>query len=160
MLIGFGWAVIQASRSCYVGAPFDQLDALDEELKLADQALRAACRTWLEQCDDPWFRWQFTDHLNNHTGLLQFHTSRNHRAGAVVWTLSEYIARQSKGSFGVLHVHDDEDSGGRLGAQNFSQSFRIWRILDGVVSEHADPLFSPFQSPHAFGGKGGFGEQA
>jgi len=51
----------------------------------------------------------------------------------------------------VLCVHDDEDSGRRIEGQDFSLSFRVWRILDGGLSEHADRLFSPFQSPHAFG---------
>jgi hypothetical protein len=65
--------------------------------------------------------------------------------------LGEFIARQSEGSFGVLYVHDDEDSGRRIEGQDFSLSFRVWRILDGELSEHADRLFSPFRSPHAFG---------
>jgi len=150
MLLGFGWAVIQASRLRFVGASFEQCEVLDEESHRADQALWADCRAWLERCGDPWLRWQLSERLNNHSGILQFHTSRNHRTSAF-WDLGEFIARQSEGSFGVLYVHDDEDSGRRIEGQDFSLSFRVWRILDGELSEHADRLFSPFRSPPAFG---------
>jgi len=86
--------------------------------------------------------------------LLQFHAASNHRTSAF-WQLANFIAKQSNGSFGVLYVHDDEDIGGRTG-RNYSLFFRVWRILDGVLSEHGDQLFSPFSSGHAFGGEGGF----
>lgn len=153
MLLGFGWAVIQAPRSDLVGADFDEIDGLDERLERADRVLRSACRTWLERCADPFLKWQFTDRLNNHAGLLQFQNSRNHRTSAF-WDLAEFVAKQSEGSFGVLHVHDDEDLGDRTG-RDFSLSFRVWRILDGQLSEHDDPLFSPFTSRKAFGGEFG-----
>ncbi|MDZ4869756.1 MAG: Imm7 family immunity protein [Alphaproteobacteria bacterium] len=156
MLLGFGWAVIRASQSRLVGSGLDELDAIDNELALADRSLRVACRAWLDKCGDPWLIWQLSDQLNSHSGLLQFHTSRNHRTSAF-WDLAEFVAQQSKGSFGVLYVHDDEDLGTRTG-QDYSLSFRVWRILDGALTEHNDPLFSPFASQHAFGGAGGFGE--
>jgi hypothetical protein len=156
MLLGFGWAVVQASRSRLVGVPFDQVDAVDESLDQEDDALHAACRVWLESHPSPWLKWQFSAKLNNHRGLLQFHTSRNHRT-AEFWELAKFIASQSEGSFGVLYVHDDEDDGPRT-TQDFSLAFRVWRILDGQLTEHDDPLFSPFMSKHAFAGEGGFGE--
>jgi hypothetical protein len=156
MLLGFGWSVVQASRLKLVGSGFEALDAIDAELEAADRALRSACRAWLDACGDPFLIWQFSDQLNNHSGLLQFHTSRNHRTSAL-WDLAEFIAKQSKGSFGVVYVHDDEDEGARRGA-DYSLSFRMWRILDGSLTEHDDPLFSPFGSRHAFGGSGGLGE--
>lgn len=153
MLLGFGWAVIQVSQARYVGADFDSLDTLDDELSAADRELRQACQAWLSRCDDPWLRWQFSETLNNHGGLLQFHTSRNHRTSRF-WDLAEFIVGQSKGSYGVLYVHDDEDAGKRVG-QDHSLSYRAWRILDGVLSEHDDQLLSPLTSEHAFGGKTG-----
>jgi predicted SnoaL-like aldol condensation-catalyzing enzyme len=61
----------------------------------------------------------------------------------------EFISQQSLGSYGVVFVHDDEDNGSRT-SNDFAQSFRVWRILDGKITEHADPLFSPFSSTNAF----------
>lgn len=149
MLLGLGWAVIQAPRSKLAGARYAEVDALDAELAIADRALWTACRFWLEKCGDPWLKWQFSEQLNNHSGLLQFHTSRNHRMSEF-WSLAEFIALQSTGSFGVLYVHDDEDEGQRTGRDN-SLSFRVWRILDGDLTEHDDQMFSPFASRCAFG---------
>jgi len=45
MLLGFGWAVIQASRARLVGkTDFDLIESIDRELDDADHVLRTACR--------------------------------------------------------------------------------------------------------------------
>jgi len=71
----------------------------------------------------------------------------------------EFISKQSLGSYGVIFVHDDEGIGSygvvsvhddEGNGADFVQSFRVWRILDGQVTEHADPFFSPFSSTNAF----------
>jgi hypothetical protein len=148
MFLAVGWAVIQSSRAAYSSAALEQLDALDEEILAADQALHDKLRDWFELNGSGWIKWQFSEIINNHRDILQFHTSRNHRP-ASVWSLMEFIAEQSPGSYGVVFVHDDEDNGARM-SNDFSQSFRVWRILDGQITEHADPLFSPFSSTNAF----------
>jgi hypothetical protein len=156
MFLGFGWAVVQTSRSRLVGAPTEQVYALDEDLEREDDRLHAACRSWLESHPSPWLKWQFSEKLNNHQGLLQFYSSRNHR-DLLFWQLAEFIASQSAGSWGLLHVHDDEDIGPRTN-KDFSGAMRVWRILDGQLTEHDNPYFSPFLSKHAFGGESGFGK--
>jgi len=148
MLLAMGWAVIQSSRTVYSSAASEQLDNLDKEVSAADKVLHIQLRDWLELNGSNWLKWQFSEGLNNHCGILQFHTSRNHRA-ASVWSLMEFISEQSLGSYGVVFVHDDEDNGART-SNDFAQSFRVWRILDGQITEHADPLFSPFSSTNAF----------
>ena len=153
----FGWAKIQASHSCYVGAKFEELDSLDDEVDRDDRLLFAECRKWLREYAETNLKWQFNEQLNWGSGFLQFQTQANHRASAI-WDLAEFIARQSKGSYGLIYVHDDEDSGQRTGGNDYSLSFRVWRILDGELREFDDHFFSPFRSPHAFGGMGGFGE--
>ena len=147
MLLVFGWAIIKTSESVYVDVdPLSiRADEIDDELKIADKALRDELGIWLKSNADIWFEWQFTAEHNNHSGLLQFHTSRNHRGGTTTWPLIEFIANQSKGSYGLVFVHDDEDERAEL-------SFKVWRILDGKVTEHDDPFLSPFTSHHAFGG--------
>ncbi|MBK9585331.1 MAG: hypothetical protein KA099_01005 [Alphaproteobacteria bacterium] len=149
MLLGFGWAVIQASRKSYIKATFDQVFDLDEVMQSRDSSLHVECRAWLEVCEDPWLKWQFIEHLNNHSGLLQFCTSRNHRTSSI-WDLTRFICEQSDGSYGVLYIWDDEDLGERAG-QNYASSYRVWRILDGQLTEHNDSLFTPLVSPNAFG---------
>ena len=146
MLLCFGWVQIQTSHEGYIGLdPIGNLaDILDDHIEQNDQKLFDDLECWIRENADDWLRWKFTRALNNHTGLLQFHTSRNHRNGSCIWTFIAFIAAQSKGSHGLIYIHDDEDIRATL-------SYKIWRILDGEVTEHNDPFFSPFNSAHAFG---------
>jgi len=148
MLLAMGWAVIQSSRMVYSSAACEQLDDLDKEVSASDKLLYIQLRDWLELNGSDWLKWQFSERINNHGGILQFHTSRNHRSPSV-WSFMQFISEQSSGSYGVVFVHDDEENNGRT-SNDFSQSFRVWRILDGQITEHADPLFSPFSSTNAF----------
>ncbi|QDY09347.1 hypothetical protein FJK98_21105 [Micromonospora sp. HM134] len=63
---------------------------------------------------------------------------RNHRGArdADVIELFTRIGRLAPGSYGLLHVHDDEDPGHEL-------AFRVYRLVRGAVTEHADQLLSP-----------------
>ncbi|MCA9457357.1 MAG: hypothetical protein KC587_11890 [Nitrospira sp.] len=154
MFLGFGWAIIQTSREDYVTTSFEELDDLDEVMREKDRELHRQCRDWLETHADHWLIWQFIENLNNHSNLLHFCTSRNHRT-STFWILAEFIVEQSQGSYGVLYVHDDEDQGRRTG-QDHSESFRVWRMLDGQLTEHDDRLFSPLRSLHAFADEFGY----
>ena len=145
MLLGMGWAIVQASqRALAAELSSDEIDKLDIALQAEDARLRAEARKWLEQNGESWLKWQFCEQLNNHGGLLQFMTSRNHRSSSL-WELLAFLANQSKGTHGVAFVHDDE-------SVDYPRSYRIWRIFEGSVSEHDDPFFSPMIAPDPFGG--------
>lgn len=145
MLLGFGWAVVQASEEEFARSNLsdDELDALDEQWAHDNRRLHKACRAQLDTCS-PWLKWQFSERLNNHCGLLQFYNSRNH-ANPEIFHLMTFLAEQSRGTYGVMYVHDDEGTD--------PKRFRLWRLLNGKVTEHAEPLFSPFTVPAAFGDK-------
>ena len=152
MFTAFGWAKIQSSQDGYqkLDPLSDEVDDLDSALEATDRILFHDLSTWLKNRQG--LKWQFTEYLNYDSGFLQFHSASNHRGNAV-WELIDFIRLQSSGSYGVVYIHDDEDDGRRTG-QDLTGSFRVWRILDGELTEHEDPLFSPFTSQNAFGGSG------
>ena len=111
MLLAFGWTIIQTSVFPYKNVrpdEFDELEKIDHQIQEADKVLHAECRAWLEENAGNWLIWQFIEHLNNHSGLLQFSVSRNHRT-SMIWPLMDFIAAQSQGSYGAVYVYDDED---------------------------------------------------
>ena len=146
MFLAFGWVVIQSSQESYVGIDpaSEQADRLDDIVNEKDGRLIKEMELWLKanQSQYPLFKYQFTPYLNNHTGLLQFHTSRNHYC-SFTKTCVEHIVESSEGSYGLVHVHDDE---------SFEFGLEVWRILDGKITKKTDEFFTPFKSPHAFGG--------
>lgn len=74
----------------------------------------------------------------NGTDYIHLGGSPNHRGqhGAEVIDLFTKVGRLAPGSYGLLYVHDDEDPEHR-------QDFRVFRLVRGVVTEHADHLLSP-----------------
>jgi hypothetical protein len=56
--------------------------------------------------------------------------------GPAVIDLFAKVGHLAPGSYGLLYVHDDEDSEHML-------NFRIFRLVRGTVTEHADLLLSP-----------------
>lgn len=50
--------------------------------------------------------------------------------------LFRQVGRLAPGSYGLLHVWDDED-------KHHPDGFRVFRLVRGQVSEHADALLSP-----------------
>ena len=55
--------------------------------------------------------------------------------GIKVIELFHRIGGLAPGSYGLLHVHDDEDE--------FATDFRVYRMVRGTVTEHIEPLLSP-----------------
>jgi hypothetical protein len=59
-----------------------------------------------------------------------------------------WLARNALGSYGLVHLHDDEDEGesaracGRDGT-DYTNAFRVWRLLERNVEEFDDPFLSP-----------------
>ncbi|WP_030602301.1 Imm7 family immunity protein [Streptomyces achromogenes] len=60
----------------------------------------------------------------------------NHRSAPDVVGLFEEVAALAPGSYGLLHVRDDEDRG-------HENEFRVLRLVRGTVTEHTERLLSP-----------------
>lgn len=147
MMLAFGSFVVRVARSGYSAhMPLSEVDDLDAIFEKADERLWNELELWLQSCSEPWLKWQFHRHNNNHNGVLQFSTSRNHRSSQA-WELLQWLAKTSQGTYGLLYIHDDEDIGGLThygrGNTSYENVFRVWSLKHGKVSEHADPFLSP-----------------
>lgn len=62
----------------------------------------------------------------------------NHRGewGTLIIDLFRRVGEIAPGSFGLLHVWDDEDA-------EHANVFRVFRLVRGTLTEHADSLLSP-----------------
>ena len=144
MLLAIGWLIV-------VSAPpsSEELDdeALDEYLRVEDEKLWDEVEAWLQIHSEPWLEWTLTRINNNHRGVLQFHTSRNHRTTSV-WELLSWVAARTSAAYGIVYVHDDEDlvavkHYGR-GRADFSNCFRVWSVTNGSVNEQEDSVLTPY----------------
>ena len=66
---------------------------------------------------------------------LPDHGLRSYRQLAII-ELFHRVADLAPGSYGLLYVHDDEDP-------EHDRHFRVFRLIRGTVTEHADHLLSP-----------------
>jgi hypothetical protein len=60
----------------------------------------------------------------------------NHRSPDVIH-LFEHVAAVAPGSYGLLHVHDDEEPG-------HENDVRVLKLVRGRVTQHTEPLLSPY----------------
>ncbi|WP_030232860.1 MULTISPECIES: Imm7 family immunity protein [unclassified Streptomyces] len=60
----------------------------------------------------------------------------NHRSSPDVAELFEHVAAIAPGSYGLLHVRDDEDPG-------HENEVRVLRLVRGTVTWHTEALLSP-----------------
>lgn len=153
MLRAHGWIVVRSSRERYADPDLtidEMVQVLDDAVRIKDEALWQQLRQWLEEHSDPGLKWTFTDRFNALSGLLQFAASRDHRASCI-WDMMRWIAVNGTGSYGIVYVHDDEDTdtnrdfrrGHADNAADYSNVFRVWRILNGKLEELDDPFLSP-----------------
>ncbi|WP_205023395.1 Imm7 family immunity protein [Streptomyces sp. HB132] len=61
----------------------------------------------------------------------------NHRSSPDVVGLFEHVAVSAPGSYGLLHVHDDEEP-------DRENDVRVLRLLRGRVTHHTEALLSPY----------------
>lgn len=144
-MLGFGWCHLQTSRESLRNATPEDVDGLDAVINRADQELFAAFRKWMSQQDDPFLVWTLLDQHNNHSGLLTYSLSRNHRS-SLVWDMLNWIVENAPGSYGLFYCHDDEDTMersayGRFPPMDYDNVFRVHRIKNGRLEELADPFF-------------------
>lgn len=60
----------------------------------------------------------------------------NHRSSPDVAEVFERVAEVAPGSYGLLHVRDDEDPG-------HENEVRVLRLVRGRVTQHTETLLSP-----------------
>ncbi|WP_431995087.1 Imm7 family immunity protein [Streptomyces griseoflavus] len=61
----------------------------------------------------------------------------NHRSSPDVVGLFEHVAAVAPGSYGLLHVRDDEEPG-------HENEMRVLRLARGMVTQHTEALLSPY----------------
>jgi hypothetical protein len=146
MIFAVGWCALRTSRRVYETATVTDAQSVDAALDVADAKLWASFREWMATNHSPWLLWSLHEYHNHHRGLLQVYLSRNHRASPF-WAMLGWIAEHGPGSFGLFHVHDDEDTVdpqyGRDIPADYNNVFRVHRIMNGRVDELADPFFGP-----------------
>jgi hypothetical protein len=144
VLNGYGWCVLRAEAPSEGLALEPDPDVCDDVMDCRDRRLWADFRLWMEACGDPWITWTLSEDSNNDRGVLTFSVSRNHRSSAV-WAMLGWIASNGRGSYGLFGVHDDEDVARDAASDrdmgDFSNRFRVHRVLHGVVTEMDDPFF-------------------
>jgi hypothetical protein len=148
MLAAHGWVIVRSSRALYHGARIDDVDDVDERVDAADEELFARLKTLLRGHEPPDLDWSFRPGMNNVRGVLMLSSSRNHRgARPTVLTVLDWLAENGPGSYGLVYIHDDEDRARVIVAgaetKDFSNVFRVWRLLEGAVEEFDDPFLSP-----------------
>ncbi|WP_329316930.1 Imm7 family immunity protein [Streptomyces sp. NBC_01262] len=60
----------------------------------------------------------------------------NHRTSPEIFDLFSHVGSVAPGSYGLLHVRDDEDRG-------HGNEVRVLRLARGIVTEHTEALLSP-----------------
>lgn len=92
MLFAVAWAIVRSSRQPYldvasdddasdeeISKTLDRLDLVDQKVDAADRALFEQVQEFLSAFEAPDLFWHFAPQMNNHYGILQFSSSRNHR---------------------------------------------------------------------------------
>lgn len=76
--------------------------------------------------------------VNNGEHFIEFSRYTNHMSGDVMKLLSifETVGRIAEGSYGLLYMHNDEDS-------ELYNDFVVYRLARGRVAIFQDPFLSP-----------------
>ena len=147
MLFACGWVVARSSRAPYVGVVPDDIDPVDDQVEHADSELFAQLEQLLAKHEPPDLSWNFRRHMNNDSGILLMSSSRNHRGKQpTILEVLFWLAENGPGSYGLVYLHDDADTGvsaKQEGRPDYSNVFRVWRLLAGRVEELDDPFLSP-----------------
>ncbi|WTW93298.1 immunity 7 family protein [Streptomycetaceae bacterium NBC_01309] len=117
-----GWINVQ------VDAGADDADDGDDRLRSVAEGIRERIRV----VDSPYLldlRWM------NGELFVHFGGFPNHRDAEILAFFGEVGAR-APGSYGLLHVRDDEDPG-------HENEFRVIRMVRGQLTRHTDSLLSP-----------------
>ncbi len=110
------------------------LAILEERLDRAERALLNE----VEKVDDDFSVFELR-RAGNALRYLAVHGVTNHRYSQVI-DLFRWAADNLPETYGLLYVWDDEDD--REGGDH-TNAFRVWRVAQGALTEHADPFLSP-----------------
>lgn len=145
---GYGWCVLRAVPPPAGESLERDPDRFDSVADEADEQLWHAVRQRMAATASPSLQWHLAEHLNDDRGVLLFHVARNHTSSEVMDTLA-WIGEHGPGSYGLVHIHDDEDDGvhRRPTGVDRSNVFRVLRLRDGLVTELDDPFLGPIWPP-------------
>ncbi|MFF9020398.1 Imm7 family immunity protein [Streptomyces eurythermus] len=115
-----GWVTVRESAT-------DDVDDARLRRIVDELRLRVARMASPYLLDLRWMNGEPFIHLGGHS---------NHRSPPDVVGLFQEVAALAPGSYGLLHVRDDEDQG-------HENEFRVFRLVRGTVTEHTEPLLSP-----------------
>lgn len=91
-------------------------------------------RLRIARMDSPYlldFRWM------NGEPFIHLGGCSNHRSSPDVVELFEHVAVVAPGSYGLLHVRDDEEPG-------HENDVRVLKLVRGTVTQHTEALLSPY----------------
>jgi len=77
---------------------------------------------------------QIADELRLRIALMD--SPSNHRSSPEVAELFEYVGVVAPGSYGLLHVRDDEEP-------DHENEVRVLRLVRGRITQHTEALLSP-----------------
>lgn len=112
--------------------PRSTAEAVDDASPLPLAEIEALLRTFRDEQGS--FALARLDVFNG-TYFVHFGGFRNHRQSSVI-DLFAAIGRLAPGSYGLLHILDDEDPG-------HENEARVHRLVRGEVAEHTEELLSP-----------------
>ncbi|WP_332880986.1 Imm7 family immunity protein [Streptomyces sp. NBC_00564] len=107
--------------------------AVDDDDEVRLRQVVDELRLRIAQMDSPYLldlRWMNGEpfiHLGGHS---------NHRSSPDVVGLFEHVAAVAPGSYGLLHIRDDEDPG-------HENEVQVLRLARGTITRHSDALLSP-----------------
>ena len=107
--------------------------AADDDNEASLRQIVDELRLRIAQMDSPylldlrWMNGEPSIHLGGHS---------NHRSSPGVVELFEHVAVVAPGSYGLLHVRDDEEP-------DHENEVRVLRLVRGVVTQHTEALLSP-----------------
>ncbi|XGV95347.1 MAG: Imm7 family immunity protein [Leptolyngbya sp. BL-A-14] len=80
-------------------------------------------------------------HIEVCNGLyaLNMFGHNNHRNESVV-DVFKWLSEKTRGSYGLLYIHDDEDF---KRGNDYTNHFRVWKLALGQLTELDDPFLSP-----------------
>ncbi len=125
-----GWATIRVD---------DRDDPDTSVIETREDAAMARVREAIQKADDEFSLFDLR-RTGNGLIVLVAHGLRNHRYEPVI-DLFRWVASALPFTYGLLYVHDDEDT--HRGA-NCENEFRVWRLARGEFQELVDPFLSPY----------------
>ncbi|MEU0029652.1 Imm7 family immunity protein [Streptomyces sp. NPDC006335] len=115
-----GWITVRETAACD-----------DDEANL--QQIVNELRLRIAQMDSPYLldlRWM------NGSPFIHLGGHSNHRSAPDIVELFEHVAVVAPGSYGLLHVRDDEEP-------DHGNEVRMLRLVRGVLTQHTEALLSP-----------------